>query len=910
MAKNGGSKSVGAGQGSRVPAKLMSAAESGRLKLSRGVSRLVRALAADPDLVKVRVRKFDYLVREVGRDGEQNPGQDTVWRDENELAYMRVYGANGELRYKHSDQVLDTSAMHSKRGQSYGNAFKGFAAFALAKDGTLYMEEWGKLAPGRAQLVHGSFQNDAPLNMAGLLRVERGKITAINDHSGHYAPEPLDMYRGIRALEARYPGIFDPHAVISFHMGVWSPQRQSVRNFVATMERGNPPHHQVLREARVASLQQENQLISNARSVVIDLTTKPLLEFVKELNNDALAFAKLYKALQSPLSHFSIQELGGVRKLTYGQFLGYVMSLPNHQEIMGHLMKAGLNPNRSTSHLADTNHDPAPDKMGDEYKKNQKASGLTTSYSPAMSDKDLYGASPFLIAASTGSPVVLRQMVDKGANIKQTTELGLNALHVAASAGRTENIRYLLQAGADANVKGASEGRTPLIIAVATGNLEAAKLLAANQRSLVDLADNSGDTALQHAVRAHDAEMAAMLIDHGADVNQVDNRLMTALHCAVAYSDIKMLDALMDRGANSSFKDDTGHTPLEYAIFGKKMDSAEVLVRRGAYIGGPGKCRELLLDVVADNNISGAALLLSCPSFAASPQDMSAILEDVLFEGKYAMAKLLLDYGASPDLADHERKNMLHIFAERGNVGAVRILLDNFANFDMSSRDNFGFTALDYAHANGHKELAAMLADAESLALRAQPDVIAELGTGSPQTDDISLADYYFNTADDLAIMSDMLADTINDGDYVGAATLLAAGAPIEIPGENRNWLHVFAELGDLEGTRAVLANSPALDLAQADAAGLSALHIAKKHKHTDLVQELEEELQRRSPASRVSDNEMMRDLFGSSVAQAAVDALRKTGVQVDDNEGLGAMPNALGGASTPPVIGGKRGRS
>jgi hypothetical protein len=97
--------------------------------------------------------------------------------------------------------------------------------------------------------------------------------------------------------------------------------------------------------------------------------------------------------------------------------------------------------------------------------------------------------------------------------------------------GDAARVRELLRKGANVNAKHGDYDSTPLHVAALWGH----------------------------------AEVARLLLDHGADVNSRSKDGWTPLHYAAAFGYADVARLLLERGADPSIKDDKGRTPLDVA---------------------------------------------------------------------------------------------------------------------------------------------------------------------------------------------------------------------------------------------------------------------------------------------------------------------------------------------------------
>ena len=138
---------------------------------------------------------------------------------------------------------------------------------------------------------------------------------------------------------------------------------------------------------------------------------------------------------------------------------------------------------------------------------------------------------------------------------------GQTLLHDAAMAGEAELAAALIRFGADPDAR-EPEGHTPLYYA-STGTV-ARVLLTAGASANVASGPTRG-TPLHQAARRGYEEVAAALLDHGADREARDGKGQTPLRRAVNCRQLSIVQLLVQRGANPHAEDNRGVTPLGVA---------------------------------------------------------------------------------------------------------------------------------------------------------------------------------------------------------------------------------------------------------------------------------------------------------------------------------------------------------
>jgi ankyrin repeat protein len=153
----------------------------------------------------------------------------------------------------------------------------------------------------------------------------------------------------------------------------------------------------------------------------------------------------------------------------------------------------------------------------------------------------------------------------------------------AAATGQTARVRELLVANPTLVNLYAADGFHPLGLAAFFGNKETVETLLqagadVNQQSR----ESMKVSALHSSAAAHRPDIAALLLDKGANPNLRGQAGLTVFHEAAATGQIDLADMLLQHGGDVNATDNSGKTPLAYATDGKKDAMAAWLRARGA----------------------------------------------------------------------------------------------------------------------------------------------------------------------------------------------------------------------------------------------------------------------------------------------------------------------------------------
>lgn len=107
-------------------------------------------------------------------------------------------------------------------------------------------------------------------------------------------------------------------------------------------------------------------------------------------------------------------------------------------------------------------------------------------------------------------------------------------------------------------------GNTALMFAASGGHLEIARVLVETGAD-INLRDEYGETALMLASAKGHLEIASLLIENNADINLRDEYGKTALMRSAFYGHITIANLLLDKGAEVNLEDKNGYKALDYA---------------------------------------------------------------------------------------------------------------------------------------------------------------------------------------------------------------------------------------------------------------------------------------------------------------------------------------------------------
>ena len=333
---------------------------------------------------------------------------------------------------------------------------------------------------------------------------------------------------------------------------------------------------------------------------------------------------------------------------------------------------------------------------------NAKMLELLVSADPeALSHTNVMATEPPLITAcKLQKAALVKVLLNRKADPNVCNKDSMTPLAVASCLENLETMELLIKHSANMMLSFPPHG-TPLHIVAIEGKVNATRKLL-NMGINPNVVDSEGTTPLRRAVENQRAEVASLLLKHGADIHvECPGDELPLLHKAAKRNDIKMLKLLIDNGADPYETGIKGGTALFTAAANNSIAAIDLLFTYPGLIDIPNKSKitPLMAAIFQRKYNSALQLLKHKPNVSICNLDgMTALYICVDFRAPADVVRAILNCNSTIDSPGPEGISPIKLACHRGFAELVKEMLDvnqDFFKINPKSSYDFIFTAID-----------------------------------------------------------------------------------------------------------------------------------------------------------------------------------------------------------------------
>jgi ankyrin repeat protein len=268
-----------------------------------------------------------------------------------------------------------------------------------------------------------------------------------------------------------------------------------------------------------------------------------------------------------------------------------------------------------------------------------------------LEKRDKYQRTPLHSASRYGAFEAARFLLDRGADMNVKDESRNTPLHLASIFRHDEIVDLLIQHKADVNALNV-QGQTPLHLASLYGNPESIKLLlAAGAR--IDTRDADGNTPLHIALLYRHPENLDEILKVNPDIDALNTEGYTPLHLAVRRSyNAKAVELLLQQGADVNIPDPAGRNALLVSVGSNRKEYIRLLVSKG-------------IDINSRDNDGNTALHYPL---------MNVLKNKMYLPYSKEIVKTLVEEGADPQIRNKQGKSPMDLAVESDENDLINLL--------------------------------------------------------------------------------------------------------------------------------------------------------------------------------------------------------------------------------------------
>ncbi len=355
-----------------------------------------------------------------------------------------------------------------------------------------------------------------------------------------------------------------------------------------------------------------------------------------------------------------------------------------------------------------------------------------------INQRDSDGRTPLMWAVEHGFEEIVRLLCENNADLNvQCTTFRDTAVSLAAEYNRSSCVKILIESGADINPTD-YKGWTPLMHASRHGFEEIVRLLCKNNAELNVNTTALQDTAVSLAAKHYKSSCLKILIESGADINQIDYIGWTPLMIAARNGFEEIVRLLCENKADLNVQSDDLNTAVTLASEHDKPSCLELLIKSGADATLKTSSGKTALDIASFSQNKECILILqkhmNAPTNALWDAVISVSLDDVktaitsgedinqrdsngwtplmqaVNNDSEDIVKYLCGNGANLNVQSlYNEDTAVSLAAQYGKPSCIKILIESGA--DINLPDYTGWTPLMYASYNGFDDIVKLLCE-------------------------------------------------------------------------------------------------------------------------------------------------------------------------------------------------------
>lgn len=214
---------------------------------------------------------------------------------------------------------------------------------------------------------------------------------------------------------------------------------------------------------------------------------------------------------------------------------------------------------------------------------------LILDHGAAIDETNNLGNTALIVACSKRYPCIVNELVERGASIDFANKKGNRAVSAVCQMGPLKTMEFLIAHGAETTFYNTNKD-TPLLLACRNGQTDVAKLLLQyyDNEFILFRASIDGFDALFASVEADRPECVRLMLENGVPVDEKtdkDNEILqeaTPLHLAAYYGRYESAKVLLEFGADTNARDVNEMTPLHIAVMRNQKQIVELLIKENA----------------------------------------------------------------------------------------------------------------------------------------------------------------------------------------------------------------------------------------------------------------------------------------------------------------------------------------